>query len=277
MRAAESGAYRPAQLAALVLDWAGTTVDYGSRAPVAVFVEVFRRRGVEISIAQARAPMGLEKRDHIRAIAAEPEIAARWQAVHNRPWNEDDIAAMYADSLLLQISVVGDYGELTPGTPALLAACRERGLKIGSTTGYSRAIMERLAPVAAAQGYLPDTIICPEDVGAGRPAPFMIWRALMKLQVFPAAAALVVGDTVPDMLAGRYAGAWTVGLSMSGNEFGLHPDEIAVLKPEEIAQRTGRIAARMQAAGAHYVVNDLSELLPIIELIDQRLAAGDMP
>ena len=29
---------------AVVFDWAGTTVDYGSRAPVAAFAEVFRRR-----------------------------------------------------------------------------------------------------------------------------------------------------------------------------------------------------------------------------------------
>lgn len=72
------------QLKAVIFDWAGTMVDYGCFAPVAVFIEVFKRQGIAISTAQARAPMGLEKRDHIRAIAQQPEISAQWQTVHHR-------------------------------------------------------------------------------------------------------------------------------------------------------------------------------------------------
>src|SRR5215813_2244222 len=103
-------------LKAVIFDWAGTTVDYGCFAPVAVFIEVFNRQGIEISIAQARAPMGLEKRDHIRAISQQPEIAARWDMVWQRPCTEADIDAMYRASVGIQRAVVTDYAALIPGT-----------------------------------------------------------------------------------------------------------------------------------------------------------------
>ena len=62
---------------AVLLDWAGTTVDYGSRAPTQVFVEIFRRRGVEITIAEARGPMGRAKHEHIAMVAALPRVTGR--------------------------------------------------------------------------------------------------------------------------------------------------------------------------------------------------------
>ena len=62
-----------------MLDWAGTTIDYGCIAPAVAFVEVFRRKGVAISIEQARRPMGLGKREHIQAICEQSEVAGDWQ------------------------------------------------------------------------------------------------------------------------------------------------------------------------------------------------------
>ena len=66
-------------LKAVILDWAGTVVDYGSCAPAGVFVEVFARHAVPITMQQARAPMGSEKRAHIAAVAAMPEVAEAWR------------------------------------------------------------------------------------------------------------------------------------------------------------------------------------------------------
>lgn len=56
----------------VIFDWAGTTVDYGCFAPLKVFLEIFRRRGIEVTIAEARGPMGRMKRDHIRAMCEAP-------------------------------------------------------------------------------------------------------------------------------------------------------------------------------------------------------------
>ena len=57
------------RITAVILDWAGTTVDFGSFAPTQIFVEAFRRAfDVEITLAEARVPMGLGKWQHIEAL-----------------------------------------------------------------------------------------------------------------------------------------------------------------------------------------------------------------
>src|SRR5688500_16631517 len=94
------------QLKAVIFDWAGVTVDYGSRAPTEVFIEIFRRRGIEITSAEARGPMGLAKRDHIAAIAGLPRIAAQWRALQTRDPTDQDVQAMYEESLPLQREVL---------------------------------------------------------------------------------------------------------------------------------------------------------------------------
>ena len=61
---------------AVILDWAGTVVDHGSRAPMGAFVRAFAQFGVTVSIADARGPMGMAKWDHIRAVGHTPSVAA---------------------------------------------------------------------------------------------------------------------------------------------------------------------------------------------------------
>ncbi len=68
------------KIRAVIFDWAGTMVDYGSRAPAIVFQEIFKQEGVEISPGQAREPMGMAKREHIAAITNMPDVAERWRA-----------------------------------------------------------------------------------------------------------------------------------------------------------------------------------------------------
>jgi len=137
---------------AVVFDWAGTMVDFGSFAPMAVFVKAFARFGVEVSIAEARAPMGAPKRDHIKAMLSAPRIADAWASAHGHAPAEADIDAVYAVFVPMNEEVVADYATLVPGAAEAVDRLRALGLKIGSTTGYTRSIMERVLPVAAAQG-----------------------------------------------------------------------------------------------------------------------------
>ncbi|MEO7911971.1 MAG: phosphonoacetaldehyde hydrolase, partial [Roseiflexaceae bacterium] len=264
-------------LQAVIFDWAGTTVDYGSCAPVAVFVEVFRRRGVTVTPQQARAPMGLEKKDHIRAVAAQPAMAEQWRVLQGRDWAEADIEALYRDSVPLQAECVADYADLIPGTQVTVAACRARGLKIGSSTGYSRSIMDALLPAAAQRGYAPDAVVCPSDVPAGRPAPWMIFQNAAQLGVYPMAALVKVGDTLPDIEEGLNAGTWTIGLSRSGNELGLPEHEAAALDSRLLAEKLMQIEHRLRQAGAHYVVETIADVPPILDAIEARLRQGERP
>ncbi|MFN8499650.1 MAG: phosphonoacetaldehyde hydrolase [Anaerolineae bacterium] len=264
-------------LRGVIFDWAGTTVDYGCFAPVAVFVEVFRQRGVPITIGQARAPMGLAKRDHIRAIASAPAVAEAWRAAHGRDPSEADIDSMFEDSVPLQMSILLNHADVIPGVAETVAACRARGLKLGSTTGYSRPLMAALVPAAAAGGYAPDAWVCPSDAPAGRPAPFMAYLNAIQLQVYPMAALVKVGDTVPDIAEGLNAGMWTVGVAKTGNELGLSRAEVETLAPDELRRRLAPIYGRLEAAGAHYVIDSIADLLPILDDIERRLASGERP
>jgi phosphonoacetaldehyde hydrolase len=265
------------KLQAVIFDWAGTTVDYGCFAPVAVFVEVFRRQSVDITTAEARAPMGLQKRDHIRAITQMSAVADRWQATHHHPVTEADIDAMYADSVVVQSASVSAHADLIPGTLETIAWCRARGMRLGSTTGYSRAVMDVLEPVARAAGYAPDAVIVPDDAPAGRPAPWMMYLNAMRLGVYPMAAVVKVGDTVPDMEEGRNAGAWTIGVSLTGNELGLSAAAVVALPEADLTARLAPIEARLQSAGAHEVVRGVADLPAVLDAIEARLAAGERP
>lgn len=258
---------------AVVLDWAGTVVDFGSRAPMGAFVEVFARFGVTITIAQARGPMGLPKRAHIAALMAEPAIAEAWRAAHGEAPGEAAIDAVYAEFVPLNAAVVTDYADLIPGAADSIANLRRRGLKIGSTTGYTREIMERLLPVAAAQGYRPDSLVCAGDLVEGRPSPLMMYRCFADLGVYPPSSVIKVDDTEPGIAEGVAAGTWTVGLAVSGNCVGLSLNEWNELPLLEQQKLRGEAAARLRAAGADYVIDSIAELVGVVEAIEATLTA----
>lgn len=262
---------------AVILDWAGTTMDYGCYAPAIVFIEVYKRHGVEITIEEAREPMGAHKKDHIRQISHIPAVARRWQRVHGRPCTEDDVEAMFEDFVPLQIDCLADYAELIPGTLEALEKFRKRGLKIGSTTGYTGEMMALLLDEAKKRGYVPDSTVCATDVPAGRPAPWMCLTNAQNLQIYPMEAIVKIGDTLPDIEEGLNAGMWTIGLAKTGNEVGLNVQEIEALTPDDLERRLTRARKRMSQAGAHYVVDGIWGCDAIIDDVNTRLARGEKP
>lgn len=125
-------------LKAVVLDWAGTTVDHGCMAPVATFMKAFEDAGVPITVEEARAPMGMAKWKHIQAIIQTEAVRARWQEAYSRLPGDDDVDRLYQRFLPLLVQTVADYSEVIAGVVDTVAALRERGLAIASTTGYPR-------------------------------------------------------------------------------------------------------------------------------------------
>jgi phosphonoacetaldehyde hydrolase len=265
------------KLKAAVFDWAGTMVDHGSRAPMGAFVKVFADFKVTISIDEARGPMGLPKWDHIKTLLDSPAIAARWQAAHGAAPNQADVDRIYEVFVPLNASVVTDFSEVIPGVIATLGALRARGLRIGSTTGYTREIMERLLPAAAAQGLVPDNLVCAGDLPLGRPTPAMMYKCFLDLGVWPASAVVKIDDTDVGIAEGLHAGCWTVGVAMSGNALGLSRPELEALDPDERAERRWRAAGKLQCAGAHEVIDSVADLLPVIDRIEGRLRRGERP
>lgn len=264
-------------LQAIILDWAGTTLDYGCYAPAVVFVQVFERRGVPITIEEARVPMGTYKRVHIQHVSQLESVRRRWIQAHGRPPDEDDVEAMFRDFVPLQMSVLAEYADLIPGTLDAVRNFRARGLKIGSTTGYTREMMDVLAPEATRRGYTPDTIVCPGDVPVSRPAPFMCLQNMIHLQVYPPEAVVKVDDTVPGIDEGLNAGMWTIGLAKTGNEIGLNAKEIANLAPTDLGAKLKHAYNRLAQSGAHYVVDGIWDVPAVLDEISVRLRKGEKP
>ena len=262
---------------AVILDWAGTTQDHGVFAPATVFVDLFRARGIEISMAQARRPMGLYKLDHIRAITRDPDAATEWRRVHGVDCTEDDVLAMFEEFKPMQEAAVARHAGLIRGTVEVVAEMRRRGCLIGSTTGYTRSAAEIAAREASRQGYEPDAMVCADEVPAGRPEPWMVLRNMELLRVFPPAAVVKIGDTLFDVDEGINAGTWTVGLSRTGNYVGLSEADLASLDPHEQRRRVVEAEEMLRRRGAHYVVETIADVLPCLDDIEDRLHRGEGP
>jgi phosphonoacetaldehyde hydrolase len=262
---------------AVILDWAGTTMDFGCIAPAVVFVEVFKRKRVPITMEEARAPMGAHKRVHIQKITELESVRRRWQEAHGRPPTDDDVGAMFAEFVPLQLECLSTYSKLIPGTLDVVRELRARNIKIGSTTGYLTEMMAINLADARKQGFEPDSTVCASDVPAGRPYPYMCLENAINLRVTTVEACIKVDDTVPGVEEGLAAGMWSIGLAVSGNEVGLSLDEWQKLPRPQQELHRARAHRRMRQSGAHYVVDTIADLIPCLDDIQARVHRGEKP
>jgi len=265
------------RIAAVFLDWAGTVVDHGSVAPVKALEDIFAEAGVPVKRPLVRRYMGLAKKDHIRKILSEPEVAEGWLAAHRASPDEDDVVQLYAKFEPQMMELLAGYAEVIPGAVETVEALRAKGIKIAGTTGYTRAMLDQLEQLAGAQGYRTDKSLAPEDVGAGRPYPWMCFKLAIDLRIYPLFACVKVGDTESDIEEGRNAGMWTIGLTRSGNSVGLTETEWAALDSAERARLIGAANAELKAAGAHYLAESVADILPVLDEIEVRIASGERP
>ncbi len=263
----------------VVLDWSGTTLDAYVIAPAIVFVEVFRNQGVEITMEEAREPMGLRKDLHIKVLTEVPEIRERWNEVKGAHPDQGDVDAMFADFVPLQLECLPQYTTLLPGVAATIGQLQAEGIKIGTTTGFTRVMVDILEKAAAEQGYVPDASVAGDEVVNGaRPRPFMVYRNLDLLDVSPIQSVVKVDDTISGVGEALEAGCWGVGVARYSNYMNIDSlDDVATLSEDEIERRVARTRGILEQAGAHYVVDSLAELPEVIEDINTRLARGEMP
>lgn len=265
------------RLQAVILDWAGTTVDHGSLAPIRVLQKIFSDRGIEISEEEARRDMGVLKRDHIRALLGIPRIEAAWQQRYQEAPGEKEVESLFADFIPQQMACLVSCSTVIAGVTEAVRVLRDRGLKIGSTTGYTRPLMEILLPHAAGQGYVPDCTLCPDDVGAGRPFPWMIYENAIRMKVYPLETVVKIGDTISDVEEGLNAGTWAVAVAQTGNMIGVTQEQWSGFPRDEQISRLEVAHRKLLHAGAHYVIDTLAEIHPILGQIEARLQAGDRP
>ena len=259
------------RLRAVVLDWSGTTVDFGSMAPARTMQFLFSGRGISLSDSETRQHMGLPKKEHIRSILSSPRVRNAWQHAHGAAPDDAVVDQMYAAFIPLQFSSLTEFSDVIPGVQDIVESFRRRSLKIGSTTGYTRAMLNVLLDSSAKAGYSPDCSLTPEEVGSGRPYPFMMYECAIRLKVFPLAAMVKIGDTPADVLEGLNAGAWSIGLAGTGNMIGLSQGEFNNLPESDRAFRLIQARDALEQAGAHYVIDTLAEVGAVLDDIDLRM------
>lgn len=253
------------RIQAVIFDWAGTVVDYGCFAPMHAFLQAFEQAGVPIEVREAREPMGLLKRDHIRAILQMERVREAWKAAHGADPSDRDTEQLYAAFEAKLMESLEQFADPIPGVLDTVERLRQQGFKIGSTTGYTKRMMEVVAPQAASKGYSPDYLVCSDEVKAGRPYPYMIYRNLYELGVFPPGAAVKVGDTVSDVQEAVNAGVWAVAVVRGSSELGLTEAEVKAIPAETLRRRMDDVRRRFEEAGAHLVIESIETLPEALE------------
>lgn len=256
----------------VIMDWAGSAVDYGCFAPVAAFINSFKSIDVPVTPEEARKPMGLTKIDHVRALFKMEAIGEEFKKRYGRAYNEDDVQGRYGEFKKNLFATLTDYTDPIPGVVETIGGLREKGIKIGSTTGYTKEMMDVVVPSAEAKGYKVDNWVTSDNLPAGRPYPYMIYKNMCDLAIPSRFSVLKYGDTVSDVKEGVNAGVWSVGVVMGSNVMGLTEEEVNALPADELNRLKLNARMKLLAAGAHYVVDNITELPALIEAINTRMA-----
>lgn len=265
------------KLEGVIFDWAGTTVDYGCFAPVKVFINIFKKRGIEVTLEEAREPMGLLKRDHIKTMLLMERVQNLWNEKFERQWTEEDVDDLYTDFENQLFTILPKYTTPVTGCLEVMKKLRERNLKIGSTTGYTKEMAEIVGRCAEKKGYAPDYMITASEVPKGRPSPYMIFDNMINLNLDSREKVVKVGDTISDIKEGRNAGIWTVGLIKGSSELGLSEEEVNNMNSKELKQKIDKVRKKMIEAGAHLVIENISKVDEVIDTINEMLERGIRP
>lgn len=252
------------EIRGIVFDWAGTMVDFGCMAPARVFAEIFRSVGIEVTEAEARGPMGQAKIDHIRSMLAYPRLQNLWVERFGRASTELDVQDLYETFLPLQKKILADHSDVIPGVVQAIQWCRSQGIAIGSTTGYTRSLMDAVQPITEGAGLMIDCVVCSDEVVAGRPAPWQLFHAAESLGIYPLQELLVIDDSIAGIEAGQHAGCWTAAVAATGNSMGLSQREYEGLPEPEKRMRCERIAREFLDAGADLVLDSVAELQDLL-------------
>jgi phosphonoacetaldehyde hydrolase len=248
----------------VIFDWAGTVVDFGCEAPVAALIEAFRREGVSLDAPVARRDMGIAKIDHVRNLLRESEVAAAWQAAKGRSSDDSDVEILMGHLGPLMRGHAAAASALIAGARQTFEGLRGLGIRVASSTGYTRDMMEPVLVHAAAQGYTPEHVVCAGETPQGRPSPLMIYKTCAELGVWPLSRVVKVDDAEAGIAEGKAAGAFTVGVA-SGNALGLSLSTLQTLSSEQRAGRLAEARDALLAAGADIAIDSVADLIPALE------------
>ncbi len=262
---------------AVILDWGGTVVDFGSFGNVEPIIEGFKENWVVISAEEARRGIGLSTWDHIGAILRQESVLENWNDVYGAPPSEYDMRKIFMSVENFSSASAGMHAQPVPGLPESVSLLREEGIRIGSSSSRGFQAVDALSEAAREFGYSPDSMVCSTDVPGGRPFPWMCFQNAINLETYPLESMVKIGDTVPDIQEGLNAGMWTVAVTKTSGELGMSLEEAGRTDPAELGMRISRLEKRFLDAGAHFVIEGVWDCPRIIQEINKLLAGGERP
>lgn len=265
------------KIKAVIFDWAGTTVDYGCFAPLIAVQEIFKKYQIEPTMKEIRKPMGLSKIEHITKMLKMRRIKKLWKEKYRKKPSKEDVLKLYAEFETTLLKMLPFYAKPINGVVETVNKLKARNIKIGTTTGYTREMINIIEPLAKTHGYFPDSIVTSSDVQKGRPAPLMCFQNAVNLNVHPLQAIVKVGDTLTDIKEGINAGMWSIGVIIGSSLLGLSEMETETMTDKEFKKKIKKTTRKYRKAGAHFVIRKMEELPGVIDEIEKRLSRGLKP
>lgn len=260
------------KVSAVIFDWAGTIVDFGSLQPALAFRDLFLVFGIDVTLDLIRKYMGMDKRSHLAEMLGNDSINNSWQYKYNRKPNNNDVEHLLFEYEKILKQRIRYKLEFIPDFLEAVVELRKMGIKIGTTTGYTKPIVAEILKSSERKGFVPDAVVCASDVPQGRPYPWMCFKAAIELECYPLNRIVNIGDTIQDILAGYNADMWTVGVIRTGNELGMSAEEIESTEESELQYKVNKIKDKFLASGADYVIDGVWDIVEVVEEINAHLA-----
>lgn len=192
----------------VVFDMAGTTVEDKDNVHEAL-INGFKKNNLNIDRADANSVMGIPKPVAIRTLltgkfAMKENVEPMVEKIHQT--FVDEMISFYKTDPSVKSKVNAE---------ATFKKLREKGIKVGIDTGFSRditnTIIERLK---WNEGDLIDISVTSDEVNKGRPHPDMIQKAMKDLSITQSSEIAKVGDTIFDLQEGNSAGCkYVIGIT----------------------------------------------------------------
>ena len=264
----------------IVLDGSGTLVDPGVYAPAVVFKEIFKNKGINISMEEARKPMGNHKKVHIQKILEDKNVAHRWYTKFGFNPNPKDVDELFEQFKPLQLQVLEKYGTPIPCAFDVCKTLIDKDIKLGFSTGFTREMVDTILTLNPELNDILHTTIAADEVTIARPAPFMVYKNMMNMEIMDPDSIIKVDDTEMGVKEGDYAGCWSVGITKYSNLMSMTEDEVEefiLMEPEEYIRKTKEISHKFYDSGAHFVIETIQELPLIVDYINYNLHHGMFP
>lgn len=261
----------------VILDWSGSVLDKWGISVYNAITEAFEMKGIPVMREEIGGSMGSYKGDHFGAILKTPTVQKRWFEKYGRKSDNNDLVDLMEYYIPKQMNMLDKYGKLFQGTMETCKLLKDKGLELGSTTGFTIAMVNKILSINPEIKEILDINIAADQVPMGRPAPFMIYEIMKELKIINPSQIVKVGDTKMDIYEGLNAGTWTIGLCESSSMMDVSEDSYKKMSYDEYCNRIEKVRRELHDAGAHFVVNNIESIPYIIELIKGIHIQGKIP